>query len=452
MDMRTGKTRTALAYLHEVAAKRILVICPVTVASVWEEEIVTTPIGQKATILVLDNNLSVSKRAARIKALSKTDGPTLIIVNHEAWWREALRNAIGRWEPDAIVVDEAQRIKNRGAKQSRFLHLLADHDYVRYKLALTGTPITKGLENVYSIYRFIDKTIFGDNWYKFSNRYLTMGGFEGKEIVSYQNTDEAEELIAQTSYRITREECFDLPPRQDIVVPVPLQPKTIATYLTMLKGYISQIEGTDEAGNQVRGVALARIVLTAILRLQQITSGHITLEDDTVATVGDEKEEACCSLVADIVSSGEKVVIFCRFRPEVPRLAKALKVLGIDTQLLLGGMSPDERNSVIVRGKWIPKAPVLISQIKAGSLGISMSAASSAIFYSVGFSLDEFKQAKDRLHGADQLASKVGYYHLLATLDGKDTVDHKVYRTLQADQEIAHALLRDPGSALKLLA
>lgn len=449
MDMRTGKTRTALAYAYQAWAERTLVICPLNVMRFWRNEALRTPIGQIMDVLMLDNSTSIKKRAELLLALTAKDG--IVIVNHEACWREPLRSAILRWAPDAVLVDEAQRIKHRQARQTKFIHQLGDKEYVRIKIPMTGTPMTKGLQNIWSIYRFMDPSIFGDRWNYFQNRYLIMGGFEMREVKGHQNTEEAEELIAKSSFRITRDECFDLPPRSDEPVAVPLNISSIATYKKMKKEYIVQVDGTMTGGTSVSGTAFARIVLTATLRLQQITSGFIKLDTDEEVDTSTEKLDTCVEFVKDALENGEKIAVFCRFRRDIARVFDALKVAGISADVFMGGMTPLQRQSVFDdEGKWRALNPVIVAQTRAISLGLSVSAASIGIFFSQGFSLEDFKQAKDRLHGSDQTRA-VSYYHLLATLNDQPSVDHEVYNVFDRDEEFAHSILRDPGIARRLL-
>lgn len=419
LEARTGKTRVALAYLLS-RAERILVVGRINFIEVWSRE--ATALGS-ATPLFIGAGRSVTAQAGVLRSA----GGGVFATNYEAYWREPLRSAILKWQPDAVVLDEAHGIKHAGSRQSRFAHLLADRPFVRYRLALTGTPITNGLQDAYSLYRFIDPSVFGRRWIDFERRYIVRGGYEMREIKGYRNEAEAQRLIAATSYRVLRSACFDLPPTQNTVVPIDLSLSSRRVYADLKRHSIAQLA-------EAKGTVVARIALTAILRLQQLTSGHCTTEEGHVVDIGDEKLSACEELVDDLLAGGEKVVVFCRFRRDYQRVTARLNQHGVDA--LTGETPPKARRRLLPGGRWEAKNPIIVCQIDVGSLGIDLSAASAAVFYSTGFKLDSFEQAKDRLQGLAQ-TKQVGYYYLVA----KQTVDEKVYAALAAKQRVADFLV-----------
>lgn len=448
MQMRTGKTRTVLAYLHG-RADRILVICPLGAFGVWEAEIAALPPYRDYTILVLHDRMSLKQRAEKLKAATMVCDKLLVITNFEAYWRDPLRSAILNWKPEAVVPDEAHKLNNRSARQTRFATILSDRPSTRYRIPLTGTPVTKGLENIFSLYRFSDPSVFGKSWPAFALTYLRMGGFQGKQIIGYQNEALAERLIEETSFRVTRNECFDIPPSQHIIVPVTLGPKSAAIYEAIRKDGLAQIDGVDSGGHPVQGTALAQIVLTLILRGQQITSGFTKTSEGAEVDIGDEKLRACTAIVDTALAAGEQVVVFCRFTRDVQRVTAWLTNLGAAVGVLQGSVKGNERTAVQHAFRE-GKLNVIVAQIKVGSLSIDLADATVCVYYSTGFVLDDFQQSRDRLQGPRQ-TKKCGYYYLQGVLpNGKHTVDNKVYKVLDGRIRIAHQLLRDPGMAKSL--
>lgn len=447
MQQRTGKCRPTLAYLDEVGANRILIVSPKNSFGGWVREYLEVPIHERLRLIMLTNELSIAERSDKLRDWIKTNSSGIVLVNFEAYWRKPLRDVILRWQPEAVVCDEAQRIGHYTAQQSRFAHVLGSRPTTRYKIPLSGTPITKGLQNAFSIYKFFRPEIFGNRYVDFRDRYLVMGGFQNRQIKGYQNLDEAISLIAQTSYRKLRSECFTIPEARTIIVTVPLK-ESLQPYRDMQKDYLAKLEGKDEAGNPVQGTAMARILLTASLHLSQITRGHCTVDTGGSMDIGSELVTACIEQVQELLEADEKVVIFCRFRRDVARLSEALDKLGIDRDILIGGMADKEREKIIPLGRWAAKSPVLVSQIQAGSVGLNFSEASSAIFYSTGYNLVDFQQARDRLQGSDQKDS-VGYYFFLATLDGKHSVDNQIYKVLDSGQDFAGTVMQDPAGSIQ---
>ena len=102
-----------------------------------------------------------------------------------------------------LVVDESSRIKRPSAKRTKIITKFSK--YAKYKRIMTGTPVTKGAEDVYSQFKFLDPNILGyDSFYSFKARYCVMGGYESKQIVSYQNINELTQSIQGHSFRILK--------------------------------------------------------------------------------------------------------------------------------------------------------------------------------------------------------------------------------------------------------
>lgn len=441
-EMGTGKTRLVLTYLIP-RAERILVVCPISALSGWRREIsLYLEDAPKIEIVDLTSGV-VRERASDLKRFASLGHPAVAITNYEAFWRDPLRSAILYWGPDAVVADEAHRLKHRSARQSKFAHFLAERPYVRYRIAMTGTPISNGLEDLHSLYRFItpDGSVFPRRWVDFEREYIVKGGYQGYQIVDYRNVEQARELISRTAFQVTKAECLDLPDRVDVVVPVELSKETRTTYDAMRKNAIAEICGVDEEGRPRDGTAVARITLTVVLRLQQITGGFCST-DTGIVDLGTEKLDVCTDLVEDILAQGQRVVIFCRFIRDLQRLKDRLK---LPSSAILQGATPSRERERILEAMRDGKVKILLSQIQVGSLGVDMTAASAAIFYSTGFSLTDFLQARDRLHRIGQV-NKVTYYHLLA----RKTVDEKVYRAL-AKKETLVRRATDLNYALDLL-
>ena len=208
MDMGTGKTLTTIsvmgrAYLNE-KIKKVLVVCPASVVPVWEKEIEQYADFEN-TVITLEGTMN--KRKQKLKELVFGKGLKVAVINYESTWR--MFDDLKEWCPDMIICDESQRIKNHTAAQSKAMHKLGD--LAKYKMLLTGTPIQNNPLDVFSQYRFVDKTIYGTSFYIFRNRYVRMGGYGGHQVIGYINQDELIEKMHSIAYRVTKEEALDLP-------------------------------------------------------------------------------------------------------------------------------------------------------------------------------------------------------------------------------------------------
>ena len=168
-----------------------------------------------------------------------------------------------------LVVDESSRIKTPGAKRTKLITKFGK--YAKYRRILTGTPITKGPVDVFSQFKFLNQNILGyDSFYSFKARYCIMGGFENRQVVSYQNIDELTSKIEGHSYRVLKKDCLDLPPKIYQRYYVELSPKQKKLYSDLKKNFITELEGSSLSAPEA---------ITRLLRLQQIICGWFPLED-----------------------------------------------------------------------------------------------------------------------------------------------------------------------------
>ena len=167
-----------------------------------------------------------------------------------------------------LVVDESSRIKRPGAKRTKIITKFGKQ--VDYKRIMTGTPVTKGPEDVYSQFKFLDPQILGyDSFYSFRARYCIMGGFENRQIVSYQNIEELTRNIEGHSFRVLKKDCLDLPEKIYQRYYVEMTPKQKKLYDTMKKSFVAELEGE---------MIEAPEAITRLLRLQQILCGWFPSE------------------------------------------------------------------------------------------------------------------------------------------------------------------------------
>jgi len=180
MDMGTGKTLTTIAIMGRAYLNgkidKVLVVCPASVVPVWQKEI-TEYADFKNTVTTLEGTMS--KRIEKLKQLVFGEGLKVAVINYESTWR--MFDELKEWKPDLIICDESQRIKSHSAAQSKAMHKLGD--IAQYKMILTGTPIQNNPLDVFSQYRFVDKSIYGTSFYAFRNRYARMGGYGGHQVI-----------------------------------------------------------------------------------------------------------------------------------------------------------------------------------------------------------------------------------------------------------------------------
>lgn len=436
MEMGTGKTKVAIDWAgigyYNYDVKRVLVICPLSVVGVWQRQI-KQHLPFFARVRVLTG--STSERIKLIKFMLRSPQPSQdwMIINYEGIWRRngrtSIEDMLEKWGPDLVICDEGHRIKSATAKQSKTAARIGS--YAEQRLVLTGTPITKSPLDVFGQFRFLDTGIFGSNWYRFKNHFAIWGGFGRYQIRGYKNMNELITKVRENTYRIKKEKAIDLPDKVSVTVPVQLGQKAMDMYRKMAKEMIVEIEETH---------ATAAIVLTKILRLSQITSGFIKDIDGMVRVFDNSKLGVCIDLLDDILAQDKKVVIFCRFVKDIERVKEAiLDKFGIEPLILSGSVPMAERDGLVQRFQNDKSEKIFIAQLQAGSLGIDLTAASVAIFYSLDYSYANYVQASDRLHRIGQ-SNKVTYYHLVVPR----TIDALTLSILKEKGDLAHAIVHDP--------
>lgn len=424
MEMGCGKTITSIAVagaLYQFGKiNRILIVAPLSILGVWDEEFEKFA-DFPYTLTVLKG--SCSKKKEQLEEVSD-QGLQIVVVNYESAWR--LERELLRYNADLIIADEGHKIKSAQTSVSKSMHTLGDR--ARYRMLLTGTLITNKEIDVFSQYRFINSDIFGTSFYAFRNRYFDMLGYGNHTPVfrKYLREDFLKKMHS-VAYRVTKAECLDLPEITEEVRTVELEPKAMKLYSNLEKESYTQM-----AGSEVSAVN----VLTRLLRLSQITGGHLTDDEGDDNAVSTAKLDALSDIIDSAIAEGKKLVVMARFIPELNDVQELLEKKSVGYAVVRGGVK--NRDEEIRRFQEYDDCRVFVGQIAAAGLGITLTAASTMVFYSLDYSMSNFEQAKARIHRVSQKENCL-YIYLIA----KNTVDRKVLRSLRNKVDLAKLLVDD---------
>lgn len=413
--------------------RKVLVVAPTSVCGVWIEEMrVSADFDYEAATLLGDKN----KRLTALAELDRGTSLKLAAINYESVWRPEIMRALLRWKPDMIIVDESQRIKTPSAAQSKAMHALGD--VARYKLILSGTPVQNAAIDLWSQYRFLDKRVFGENFYAFRNRYAIMGGFEKHQIIGYRHLPELIRKEYSVAYRVTKAEALDLPEQTFENRYVDMTPAAVKLYTQLKRDSIAELSSERKV--------TASTVLTKLIRLQQLTGGFLTTDETAVPEhIHDEKLKALLDIIED---TDGKVVVFARFTAEIDLIAAALTKAKIRFGLIDGrtpmtrkvnratGREEQCRDDIVKAFQEDEGVKVFVAQIQTAGLGITLHAASVAVFYSLDFSLGNYLQACARIHRIGTRYPTT-YIHLVC----RGTVDEKVLRALEKKEDLAKSVV-----------
>lgn len=430
-EMGCGKTLTTIAVagaLYNLGKiDRVLVVAPTSVCSVWPHDL------NQFAAFPWEARVLLGDKKKRLKALNELENwpfkaLRIAVINYESTHREGIYEALAAYKPDLIVCDESQRIKNPSAAQSKALHKLGDA--APFRMILSGTPVQNNAVDLYSQYRFLDPAVYGANFYAFKNRYCIMGGYGQHQIVGYRNMDELVEKEHSVAYRVTKEECLDLPQQTFINRYVQFTDAEQAIYEQLRKSSFLELE----TGENVT----ATTILTMYLRLMQLTGGFLTADESTrPKQVNTAKLDALADIVDDyVVDAGKKLVIFARFRAEIAAIENLLRLRKIQYGSIYGDVPMEERGKIVEDFQTNPDTKVFVAQIQTAGLGITLHAASTAVFYSYDYNYANYAQALARIHRIGQRLP-VTYIHLV--VDG--SIDEKILAALENKEDMAKTVV-----------
>ncbi len=405
MEQGTGKTIPSLFRILDLlksgAIEEALVVAPKSALGAWERDIE----------LFDDLDREILRGA-------------ITLINYDKIWRGDKKSPYyKKW--GCIILDEAHYIKNRTSQRSKFILKIACEADYRY--ILTGTPISNGqLENIWSLYTFLDpylnrgyvySNIFGGAYKVFQDKYCILNMYHKPS--SYIHVKELQDIINEYSYRVKKSECLDLPDKlPDEIIKVELAEKTLYKKLA-----------TESAILEYE--ILAENPLSRLIKLRQLCSGHIKLDNGDMLEVKNEK----LSILEELIEGYEedkKIVIFAEFKYSISKITELLKKMKIKHVVLDG----DQKDKTIWRKfQADKKIRVIVCQYQTASAGIDLFASDVEIFYEPTTRSVTLEQARDRIHRTGQ-KNKCSYIHLLT----KGTVEVDIYRALAGYSDFSEAL------------
>lgn len=435
LKMGAGKTKIWIDLINNKGWDTTLIVCPHKAARVWLKQFPIHSVNQKILVVNLTKLSSVSKvgMVDKITRERKFEHKKVVyIVNYDSIWREPFRTCIkDKMRFDAIICDESHRLKSPSSKASRFLQVLGRRCNRRY--IATGTLLAQHPLDVYAQYRFLSPEVFGTNFDNFKSRYtkldVRLSMKLGREVLDkrkpYVNLDELNDKIMSRAFSVEAE--LDLPPTRDIIVEFDIPSKTERIYNELKEeGALEFTEGTIEVSN----------IMLMALRLQQITSGFIRLEDEygnkKTKVLDDARSKALEDLLLDF-PEGEPIVIFAKFKQDIKNIRKVCKQLGLRCSEISGRCDEYE--------EWDEgKTSVLIVQIESGAEGLDFTRARYAVYYSLTHKLWIYLQSRDRLHRPGQEHS-VTYYFLQGKLRKEKSVDEEMMKALERNEDFIQKVM-----------
>ena len=290
-DMGTGKSKQIVDAFCNLNMELGLIMCPKTVCPVWPQQFERHGTVEVEVLVLADG--SVDKRANWLAAKIRSQRPgqkLMVVCNYDAAWRGRLGRMISNQRWNLLGMDESHRIKSASARCSRFVGRMFRWPGQK-RICLSGTPLAHSLLDAFGQYRFLDHTIFGLSLVRFRSRYCIMGGFEGRQVSSFQNTEEFNRRFYSIGRRVMACDVLTLTECQHIDVPVSLSETEKKVYVQMDAELVADVQG---------GIVTAANAAVRVMRLQQCTSGFAKRTDGEEVDVGTSKQDALTDILDGI--------------------------------------------------------------------------------------------------------------------------------------------------------
>jgi SNF2 family DNA or RNA helicase len=439
-EMGTGKTKIALdnacILYNKGKIDRLLVVAPKGTYMNWVDQEIPTHVPDYVEKEVLAWKPSNSEKyKAELRKFRGHDYKLKIFVmNVEALsTTKGLKQAglflIGK---SMMIIDESTTIKNPQAKRTKNILALAKES--KYRRILTGSPVTQSPMDLWAQMDFLDPEILGQSsFYAFRTKYAVMitataagGTHKYQKIVKFRNLKQLGQAVSPHSYRILKKDCLDLPEKSFIKREVELSEEQKRAYTEMKANATTILKGQS---------ATALNVLTQLIRLHQITCGHMKTDEGEIINLKNSRLDELMQILGETTG---KVIIWANYVHDILNIERAIKdEYGPTSYCTYYGATKSEDRQKCIKKFQEPSNPVrfFIGNTQTGGYGITLTEASTVIYYSNNYDLEKRIQSEDRAHRIGQKNS-VLYIDLVA----KGTVDEKIIQSLRNKINIAREI------------
>jgi SNF2 family DNA or RNA helicase len=442
MDMGTGKSKViidSIAYLYDKGKiDTALIVAPKGTYQNWTRNELPVHLPDHIQVRTAAWNASPKKEEAKQleSILNVSHDLRVLVMNVEAFstskgtkFAESFIRCSGNC---MMVVDESTTIKNPKAKRTKAI--IKTGIQAKYRRILTGEPVTRSPLDLYAQFQFLNPALLGfSSYFTFRNRYAIMvdmkaGTRSFKKIVGYQRLEELGSQIKPWSYRIKKHECLDLPDKIYQYREIELSPEQKKLYKSLSDLSVAMLEGK---------VLSVDTVLTQMLRLHQITCGHYTSDDGEITQVPNNRISELMQVLSE---APNKVIIWATYIEDIKGILAALKSEYGDesTVAYYGAVSQDDRNIAIDRFQEDDTCRFFVGNPQTGSMGITLTAADTVVYYSNSYNLEHRLQSEDRAHRIGQ-KNNVTYVDLICP----GTIDQKIVKALRDKKNIAQQVMGD---------
>ena len=444
MEMGTGKSKVLIDNISMLYDKgkinAALIIAPKGVYKNWyDSEIPTHMVDHIQKKTVLWRAMINQKQQKQLDSLFKPGlDLRILIMNVEAFSTKKgldFANTFLMAHSALVAVDESTTIKNPRAKRTK--NILSISKRSKYRRILTGSPVTKSPLDLYTQCFFLDPFLLDHaSYYTFRTRYAVMrtANFHGRSVnlvVGYHHLDELTEKLKPFSYRILKDDCLDLPPKTYMKRVIQLTPEQKTVYQQMKKLALAELNGK---------MVTTMNVITQLMRMQQITCGHFKADDDSIQDIKNNRITELMDILEELEG---KAIIWAHYRHDIDIIVKSIEDKYPGSVMTYYGDTTTEDRQKAIKEIQNPESKVrfLVGTPQTGGYGITLTGASTMIYYSNGYDLEKRQQSEARIDRIGQ-EKPMTYIDILA----EDTIDEKIVKALRKKVNIATEIM---GEKLK---
>jgi len=441
MEMGTGKSKVLIDEIASLYLRgkitAALIIAPKGVYRNWERGELPTHMPDQVPTLVAawkaPSEMSKKDKEDLKNILIPNGKLRILLMNVEAFSSTKGTKYAAQFlhkSSALMAVDESTTIKTPSA--SRTKNVLRVGKLAQYRRIMTGSPVTKNPLDIFSQLEFLSPTILKQNYWAFRSRYAIMrnvnfGPRSTQLVVGFQRLPELNKVVEQHSYRVLKEDCLDLPDKVYEKRFVSLTPEQVKAYEEMRRFNMTELEGE---------VMTSLSSLTALIRLHQISCGHVTLDSGETKALKSNRMNELLNVLDEVEG---KVIIWASYRFDLKHIEEILKnKFGEEsTASYFGDTKDKDRQDIVERFQdKNSKLKYFVGNPSTGGYGLTLTAAHTVIYYSNTYDLEKRMQSEDRAHRIGQV-NKVTYIDLIS----EGTVDEKIVQSLRSKIDIASAVM-----------
>ena len=441
MEMGTGKSKVLIDeianYYLEKKIDSAIIIAPKGVYRNWERGEIPTHLSDDVpyTVATWKAPSEMTKNDKQnLKDIVQPNGKLRIVLMNI----EALSGSVGikyathflHRNNTLLAIDESTTIKTPNAARTK--NALKISKLAKFRRIMTGSPVTKNPLDVYSQLEFLSPDITRQNYWAFRSRYAILvrrnfGARATQLVVGFQRLPELNTIIDQHSYRVLKEDCLDLPEKIYTKRFVSLTKEQVKAYEEMRRFNMTQVDGKTMTSLST---------LSALIRLHQISCGHITLDDGETKEIKSNRMQELLNVLDEVDG---KVIIWANYRFDIQNIQKTLaQKFGEESVATYYGDTKDkDRQDIVDRFQdKDSKLKYFVGNPSTGGYGLTLTAAHTVVYYSNTYDLEKRMQSEDRAHRISQV-NKVTYIDMIA----EGTIDEKIVQSLRSKIDIASEVM-----------